>query len=440
MSNADQADTTASLGSGPDPLGGSVADFHGLGGAHLLDRWLGHQAWWDARLAAEVDPYCKALEGMPGALARCVYRDGRVAEGVNFASQDYLSLSTHPDVIHAVRDAVRRYGLHSAGSAALMGNTTLSIELERALARFLGVKDCTLFSTGWGAGYGLIRTFVSPRDHVVLDILAHACLHEGAWAATKQVHRVPHLSAEGIERRLRRIRADDRDAGILVITEALFSMDSDSPDIGAIQALCRRHDAVLMVDVAHDFGAMGATGRGLLEDQGQVGAVDIIMGSFSKTFATNGGFVATDHPAVKMALRSSGPTQTFTNAIGPLGAAIALACLSIVESDEGARRRAALIDNAEYLRGGLTAAGFDLLGRPSAIVPVVLGEVAHARRMTRAATRDGALVNLVEYPAVPRAANRWRLQLMADHRREHLDRMTATAVDARDKALAAGTR
>lgn len=436
MNDTTRSEPAALFDAGIDPLGGSVADFHGLGGAHLLDRWLGHQAWWDARLAAEVDPYCKALEGAPGALARCLYRDGRVAEGVNFASQDYLSLSSHPDVVRAAHDAVGRYGLHSAGSAALMGNTTLSIELERAIARFLGVKDCTLFSTGWGAGYGLIRTFVSPRDHIVIDILAHACLHEGAWAATRQVHRVPHLSVEGIERRLRRIRANDRDAGILVITEALFSMDSDSPDIGAIQALCRRHDAVLMLDVAHDLGAMGATGRGLLESQRQIGAVDVIMGSFSKTFATNGGFVATDHPAVKMALRSSGPTQTFTNAIGPVGAAIALACLAIVESDEGARRRAALIDNATYLRGSLTTAGFDLLGQPSAIVPVVLGDVAHARRMTRAATRDGALVNLVEYPAVPRAANRWRLQLMADHRREHLDKMAATAINARDAALA----
>lgn len=413
-----------------DPFDGSVADFHGLDGAHLLDRWLGHQAWWDARLEAGLDPYCKALEAAPGPVARCRYRDGRIGDGVNFASQDYLSLSTHPDVARAAGDAVARYGLHSAGSAALMGNTALSIELEGAIARFLDVADCTLFSTGWGAGYGLIRTFVTPRDHVVLDVLAHACLYEGAHAATRQVHRVPHLSVEGVERRLRRIRAADRDSGILVVTESLFSMDSDAPDIGAIQSACRRYNAVLMLDVAHDLGAMGPTGRGLLELQGQLGSVDVVMGSFSKTFATNGGFVATDHPAVKMALRSSGPTQTFTNAIGPLGAAIALACLAIVGSEDGARRRAALLDNAVYLRERLTAAGLPLLGRPSAIVPVVLGDVARARRMTRAASEAGALVNLVEYPAVPRGANRWRLQLMAGHRREHLDRMAAIAADA----------
>lgn len=418
----------------PDALAGSVGDFHGRGGRHLLDRWLPHEQWWRARLDEGVDPYCKGLLGPPGPVARGAYRDGTAFEGVNFASQDYLSLSMHPAVLAAAAEAARAYGVHSAGSASLMGNTALSWQLERALAAFLGVSDCTLFSTGWGAGYGLIRTLVSRADHVVLDILAHACLYEGAYAATDKVHRFLHLSQDALERRLKRIRTAEPDAGILVVTEALFSMDSDMPDIGGIQALCDAYGATLMLDVAHDFGALGPTGRGVLELQDVLGKVDLVMGSFSKSFATNGGFVATNHPALKLALRSSGPTQTFTNAIGPVGAAIAQTCLDVVQSPEGAARRERLAGNVAYLRARLTDAGFELLGRPSAIVPVVLGEVATARRMTAQAIGSGALVNLVEYPAVSRNSSRWRLQVMADHEAWQIDRLVNVAIAARKGA------
>ena len=415
----------------PDPLSGSVADFRDRRDRHLLDRWLPHDEWWNARLDAGVDPYCKAVVERPGPLARCAYRDGTVFEGVNFASQDYLSLSTHPAVIAAAADAADRFGVHSAGSATLMGNTTLSWRLERAIAEFLGMADCTLFSTGWGAGYGLIRTLVTAADHVVLDVLAHACLYEGAHAATAKVHRAAHLSLDSFERRLRRIRSEEPDTGILVVTEALFSMDSDTPDIAGLQALCRHYGATLMLDVAHDLGALGPTGRGILELQDMLGAVDLVMGSFSKSFATNGGFVATNHPALKLALRSSGPTQTFTNAIGPVGAAIAEACLTIMQGAEGALRRQRLLANADRLRAGLVQNGFALLGQPSAVIPVVLGDVATARRMTAHVIRNGALVNLVEYPAVSRNSSRWRLQAMSDHEPWHIDRLLEAAKASR---------
>jgi 7-keto-8-aminopelargonate synthetase-like enzyme len=415
----------------PNPLAGSVGDFHKSRERNLLDRWLPHEDWWSARLEAGVDPYCKAIIGPPGPVASCAFRDGSVFRGVNFASQDYLSLSTHPSVIAAAGEAAALYGVHSAGSAALMGNTEVSWRLEKAIADFLGMTDCTLFSTGWGAGYGVIRTLVSRDDHVVIDVLAHACLYEGAHAATDKVHRSVHLSVDGLEHRLRRIRAKEPDAGILVVTEGLFSMDSDTPDIAATQALCVRYDATLMLDVAHDLGVLGESGRGVLEMQNALGSVDLVMGSFSKTFGTNGGFVATRHRALKQALRSSGPTQTFTNAIGPVGASIAEACLSIVRGPEGDRRRQALAGNVAYLRAALEQAGFELLGQPSPIVPVILGDVALAREMTGHAIRNGALVNLVEYPAVSRNSSRWRLQVMADHTPSHIDQLVEVAVNGR---------
>ena len=171
-----------------------------------------------------------------------------------------------------------------------MGNTSLSVALEERLARFLGYEICTLFPIGWAAGYGIIKTLVRETDHVVIDILAHACLQEGARAATANVSRFPHLSTGAVEKRLKRIRDSDPRAGILVVTETLFSMDSDIPDIVALQALCRRYDATLLVDCAHDLGALGERGLGVLHAQDMVGKVDILMGSFSKTFASPGGW------------------------------------------------------------------------------------------------------------------------------------------------------
>ena len=421
-------------GSTPEALNGSVADFRDCGERNLLDRWLPHQQWWNARLAAGLDPYCKAVLDRPGPTARCAYRDGTVFAGVNFASQDYLSLSAHPAVLAAAADAAARYGVHSAGSASLMGNTALSWRLERALADFLGMADCTLFSTGWGAGYGLIRTLVSSSDHVVLDVLAHACLYEGAYAATRKVHRAAHLSLDSIGRRLKRIRvggAGRRNTGhhrSAVFHGFRFPRHWGHP--GALPALRRDSDARRRARSRRAWterpGSHGSPGV--------LGAVDLVMGSFSKCFATNGGFVATNHPALKLALRSSGPTQTFTNAIGPVSAAIAEACLQIVQGSEGATRRARLAENALHLRAGLADSGFTLLGQPSAIIPVVLGEVAAARQMTAHAIESGALVNLVEFPAVSRNSSRWRLQVMADHEPWHIDRLVEVAKAGRSES------
>lgn len=169
-----------------------------------------------------------------------------------------------------------------------------------------------------------------------------------------------------------------------------------------------------------------------------LGRVDIVMGSFSKTFASNGGFVATDHPALKLALRYGCGPLTFTNSLSPVQAAIVLKCFDIIESPEGAERRKRLMENAIYMREALTAAKFQLLGQPSAIVPVVLGKNATSRLMTRYMLSNGALVNLVEYPAVSRNTCRWRVQIMSDHTKGQLDTFVQLAVAARAQAHAYG--
>lgn len=414
-----------------DVLHGATIDYYDASNSNLTARWKPLTGWFDARLAQGLDPYFKYTSSRIRTEITASLRDDFTVHGINFASQDYLSLSTDSRVIAAATEAAEDYGVHSAGSASLMGLTALTVGLERRLADFLGLADATVFPTGWGAGYGTIRTLVRPTDHVVIDVLAHACLQEGADAATKNVHRFPHRSNQAVKRRLSRLRAEHPDAGILVVTETLFSMDSDVPDFAPLQAICSAYDATLMVDVAHDLGAIGPTGRGHLDLQRCLATTDIVMGSFSKTFASNGGFVATNAREMKLALRCGCGPQVFTNAMSPMQAASVLAALSIVDSPEGARRRQRLMENITYMRRRLGEAGFDILGQPSAIIPVVLGDSEFSRKMTRYMLRQGIVVNLVEYPAVSRNGCRWRVQVMHDHEWEQIDRFVETAVAAR---------
>lgn len=417
----------------PDVHNGVTTDYHDLTSTNLQNRWLPLLGWLDARLENHLDPYSKYTASTIAPECTAFDRGGRPLSGINLASQDYLNLASHPKILSVARQAITDWGIHSAGSAALMGLTELTVRLEKRIAKFLQMEDATIFPTGWGAGYGAIRTLITPNDHIVIDVLAHACLQEAATVSTPNVHRFPHCSNSAVERRLKRIRAEDKTSGILVVTETVFSMDSDSPDIRKLQALCNQYDATLFVDVAHDFGAMGETGRGILEMQDMVGSVDIVMGAFSKVFASNGGFVATKNPALKLAMRYGSGPLTFSNAMSPFQAAIILACFDVIESQDGAKRRTALMANSVYLRNSLRDHGFNILGEPSAIVPVILGSNSQSRVMTREILNEGALVNLVEFPAVSKNSCRWRLQVMSEHTTSQLDRFVDLAVAVRSE-------
>ncbi len=335
--------------------------------------------------------------------------------GVNFASQDYLSLSGHPEIKAAAREAIDEYGVHSAGSPALVGNTSVSLALERRIAEFVDAEHVSLFPTGCAAGYGIIKGLVRPNDHIVMDRLAHACLQEGAAAATRNVHLFRHNDLDDVRAELEAIRAQDTEHGILLVTESLFSMDSDTPDLAVLQDLADGFMATLVVDVAHDLGSMGPTGRGHLELQGALGKVDLVMGSFSKTFASNGGFVASKHRRVTEYLRYYSSPNTFSNALSPIQAAIVLRAFDIVDSPEGAELRQKSMTNIQLLRNRLAQAGFDTYGDPSPIVCVAMGNEGVARLVSRRLHATGLVANLVEFPAVAKGKARFRLQVMANH-------------------------
>jgi 7-keto-8-aminopelargonate synthetase-like enzyme len=414
-------------------LRGSMRDFRELAGPDLLERVRPFFDWQQLRQAHGLWPYSKATDSAPQPVCAAKDETGREFGGVNFASQDYLGLASHPEVKAAAQAAIEAYGVHSAGSSALAGNTRYSVQLERAIADFVQAEHVTLYPTGWGAGYGVIRALVREADHIVIDGLAHACLQEGAAAATRNIHLHRHIDLDSARRRLARIRGRDTTNAILVVTESLFSMDSDTPDLRALQALCREYNATLLVDVAHDLGCLGPRGGGHLAAQGMTGKVDLLMGSFSKTFASNGGFVASHSPAIRQYLKFYGSAATFSNALSPAQCAIVLQVLDILRSAEGQARRDTMLDRAVYLRERLQAAGVGVIGHPSAIVPALVGSEDLARRASRELPRLGVVANLVEYPAVAKGSARFRLQVMATHSRRNVDDLVTRlrlAVDA----------
>ena len=399
----------------PAALTGSMRDFRVPGGADLLRRTEGFFKWQDLRRQNDLWPFSRATEDGPNTVCWAQDDSGNKMRGVNFASQDYLSLSSHAGIKATAKETIERCGVHSAGSPALVGNTSYSVALERKIAEFLGMEEVVPYPTGWAAGFGVIKGLVRSADHVVMDMLSHSCLQEGANAATNNVHLFRHLDNEYCRNILTKIRAKNKENGILVVTESLFSMDSDTPDLTALQALCHEFNATLVVDVAHDLGCLGKDGRGHIGIQNMLGKIDIVMGSFSKTFASNGGFVACKSRAVKEYLRFYSAPATFSNALSPVQAATILKAFEIVESVEGRVQRLALMANILTLRHHLREAGLDYYGDPSAIVCVKMGTEGLARLVSRRLPEIGLIANLVEFPAVPKGAARVRMQVMANH-------------------------
>jgi 7-keto-8-aminopelargonate synthetase-like enzyme len=396
-------------------LEGSFADFVRLSGKSLELRTQRYHAWRKNRLEQGVWPFSTQLQSIPGPEATVIDAAGTERTGVNFASYDYLGLSTHPEVRAAAIEAINQYGTQIAGAPILQGNSPLSVRLQQAVAEMLGLEHAVLFPTGWAAGFGVITALIRTKDHVVLDQYAHNCCVQGAMAATPNVHRVRHLSTDAFVRQLRRIRAIDTENAILVVTEGIFSMNGDSPDLAALQTACREYDATLLVDAAHDLGAVGPGGAGTVGLQGLLGKVDLVIGSFSKVFAANGGFACTSSSAISEYLRVGAPSRTFSNAISPHQCAAVLKAVEIVRSAEGDLLREKVSHVAQVLRETLATSGIACLGKPGPLVPVLLGREAVGRITAALCFDRGVFANLIEYPAVSVGACRFRMQVMATH-------------------------
>lgn len=415
-------------------LGHNLGEWAMPDGTDLVARTESFHSWANARRRHDTVPFWRVIEDEPGLHARSQMDGGRVVEGLNLASQDYLGLSTDDRIREAGIRAIRDYGVHSASSGALQGGTLLSLDLEREIGDLVQAEHVVLFPTGWGAGFGAITALVRPGDHIVMDRLAHACLQQGARAATQNLHRHDHLDVRAAAELIAAIRASHPRAGILVITEGTFSMDADAPRLQVLKEACSEHEATLLVDIAHDLGQLGPGGTGQIGIQGLLGEVDLVMGAFSKVFCSCGGFLASASAAVKDYVRMFAGTFMFSNTMSPAQAAVSLESLRIARTPEGDHLRAELQRAALTLRRAFAARGIFCYGEPCAIVAVPIGNETVARLATRFIADAGVLVNLIEFPGVALGESRVRMQLMPGHTDVMLERAAEVVADAIDRA------
>jgi 8-amino-7-oxononanoate synthase len=385
----------------------------------------GHERAEQLRLAREADvlPYFRVLEGPARPV---VEMEG--AERIMLGSNNYLGLTGDERVIAGARDALDRYGTGLTGSRLLNGTIPLHIELEREIAEWMGTEEAIVFTTGHQANVGTLGTILAPGDTVVADSGDHASILDGCLLSRAKLRPFRHNRIEKLERMLEKARSDG--GGILVVVDGVFSMEGDIAPLRGICELCERFGARLMVDEAHGAGVLGARGAGTSELLEVEDRVDLRMGTFSKSLASCGGFVAGSAEVVEY-LRIQSRAFLFTAAGVPAAIGAALAALRIIRTDEGRMLLGQVLDNARYLRDGLEARGFAVgAAEPlpgggdvvTPIVPVLVGDDWKAVFLWRALFDAGVFVNTALHPAVPPGGALLRTSVMATHDRGTLDR------------------
>lgn len=398
---------------GPDArsfLGKSMGRFFPAAGP-MEERNEALYAWIQKRRENGVWPYGLCTLAAPASEATVRHPAGTHVHGINLVTVDYLGLSQDERLKDAAIEAIREHGFHTPSSGPLMGNSTRSCELENKIAAFLGRPSAFLCPTGWAAAFAAISGVVRKDDFVVMDEIAHQSLQQAAYACTPNVQTFRHLDNGHLEERLRAIRADHPREAVLVATEGLFSMDGDAPDLTELVGICRRYGALVLIDVAHDLGSTGPRGTGTIGAHGLLAEVDIIAGSLSKTFGTNGGFISSRSPAIEWTQLCFGGPYTYSTAMSPVQVGIAHAAIDIVSGPEGDQLRADLMDNVVHVRQGAVDRGLEVFGSPSPIVSVFIGKETRSRVAGMLSFHAGLIATCLEFPVVQRGAARYRLSL-----------------------------
>lgn len=385
----------------------------------------GHEREEQLRAARDADllPYFRRLQGPAGPV---VEMEG--AERIMLGSNNYLGLTGDPRVAEGARTALERYGTGLTGSRLLNGTIDLHLELESELAAWMGTEDAIVFTTGHQANVGTLGTLLGAGDTVIADSADHASILDGCLLSRAKLRPFRHGRLDKLEKMLERAVADG--GGVLVVVDGVFSMEGDIAHLPRIVELAKAHGARLMVDEAHGAGVLGARGAGASELLGVEADVDLRMGTFSKSLASCGGFIAGSAEVIEY-LRISSRAFLFTASGVPAAVGAALAALRIVRSAEGPELFARVLDNARYLNRGLHDLGFRVvepLPMPGGtdtltpIVPVLVGDDWKAVLLWRALYDAGVFVNVALHPAVPPAGALLRTSVMATHDRPTLDR------------------
>jgi len=363
--------------------------------------------------AAGFYPYFRAIEENEGPE---VMIEGQ--KKIMAGSNNYLGLTNHPKVKEAAQKALDKYGTGCSGSRYLTGTLDLHEQLEEKLAKFFGKEAVLLFSTGYQTAQGIIPTLVQRGEYVISDKDNHACIVAGnlmARGATADVLRYKHNDMSDLERVLNKV---PKETPKLIVSDGVFSTGGEIVDLPKLVALAKEYNARTLIDDAHAVGVIGKGGRGTASEFDLVDDVDLTMGTFSKTFASLGGFVAGDAKVINY-IKHHAPALIFSASPTPSSVAAAMAALEILEQEP--ERVNQLISNANYIRENLTKAGFTIIEGRTAIVPVIVGDDLLAFKMWRMLYDAGIFVNVFISPGVPQGRQMMRTSYMSTHKKEHLD-------------------
>jgi 8-amino-7-oxononanoate synthase len=362
-------------------------------------------------IASGYYPYFIPMQGNEGSEA--IFQGRRL---IMCGSNNYLGLTTHPKVREAALEAIKCYGTSCTGSRFLNGTLELHEQLEQELANWVGKQAAIVFSTGMQVNLGTISSLVSRNDVVILDRDDHASIVDGARLGWGKVKRFQHNNVEDLERVLAGI-ADN--VGKLVVVDGLFSMEGDIAPLPDIVRACKRYGARLMVDDAHALGVLGG-GRGTAAHFGLKEGVDLIMGTFSKSLASVGGYIAGDEDIIHY-IKHHARSLIFSASIAPANAATALAALHIMQEEPERVQR--VNDIGDYMRKSYHELGFNTGNSVSPIIPIFIGDDYRAAIIWKAMFEAGVYVNMIVSPAVPEGKQLLRTSYMATHTDDQLARV-----------------
>lgn len=335
-------------------------------------------------------------------------------EMIMVGSNNYLGLIDHPKVMQAAKEAVDKYGVATCGSRFLNGTLDIHVELEERLAKFMKKEAALTFSTGFQTNQGIITTIVGRGDAVVTDRMDHASIIDACRLSHGEVFKFKHNDMADLERVLSSL--GDKN-GKLIIVDGVFSMEGDLIDLPGVVEMAKKHNAQIMVDDAHGIGVMGENGRGTSEHFGLEDEVDIIMGTFSKSFASLGGFVAGEKKVISY-IKHHARALIFSASITPASVATALATLDVIESEPDRRERLWVI--TEKMRDGFQDMGYDTGPTETPVIPVIIGDDEKAFMLWKMLREAGIFTNPVIYPAVPHGQALIRTSYSATHSDEDL--------------------
>jgi 8-amino-7-oxononanoate synthase len=363
------------------------------------------------------DPFAIVMEKVKSPTEAVI--SGR--DTILLGTYNYMGMTFDPDVIQAGKDALDQFGSGTNGSRMLNGTFRDHMEVEQALRDFYGVSGAIVFSTGYMANLGMISTLAGKGEYVILDADSHASIYDGCAQGNAEIVRFRHNSVEDLDKRLGRL---PREPGKLVVLEGVYSMLGDIAPLREMVAVAKKHGAMVLSDEAHSMGFFGPNGRGVYEDQGCEADVDFVVGTFSKSVGTVGGFCVSNHPKFE-AIRLACRPYIFTASLPP--SVVATAAMSIRKLMHAHNKRQHLWENARTLHGGLRDMGFKLgTDTPqSAIIAVILDDQTQAVAMWQALLEAGLYVNMARPPATPAGTYLLRCSLCAEHTVEQVQAILA---------------